>query len=215
MRATSILTGRERVSSLEYQYASAISTLTQASTSPAAVRTLLAWCAYRTRQSVTPGHIEKGVLGAYRLIGYGERPMPAFVLYAVVAVVMTVIGLHTLPLDITLSGIGKFLREYVGWLISPIHVLSLTKSESGAPAFGGCPGTTSYGGLDGLTSRSRRSGSQPWLSRRGQCRTQADESEPPAADSARSHSAPGAPGGQGVAGSKSCHPDQTPIHHRT
>lgn len=61
--------------------------------------------------------------------------MPALVLYAVVAVVMTVIGLHTLPLDITLSGIGKFLREYVGWLISPIHVLSLTKSESGAPAF--------------------------------------------------------------------------------
>ena len=61
--------------------------------------------------------------------------MPAFVLYAVVAVVMTIIGLHNLPLDITLVGYRQVLREYAGWLISPLHVLSLTKSESGAPAF--------------------------------------------------------------------------------
>jgi hypothetical protein len=90
----------------------------------ASVRTKLAWCAYRIRHLQTIGKTERFILGAYRLIGYGERPMPAFILYLVFALVVTLVYLSDESLALTAAGIGHFLTVLFGWLVGPLHLLN-------------------------------------------------------------------------------------------
>lgn len=52
---------------------------------PGSVTTTVAWCAYRLRSIKTQG-VERVALGLYRWLGYGERPLPAFILWIVLAV---------------------------------------------------------------------------------------------------------------------------------
>ncbi len=111
---------------LQSQYASALSELASKTRAPASVRTRLAWCTYRLRNLVAPGRTERTLLTAYRAIGYGERVMPALCLYIFLAVVMTSLALVGQELVATLTGLKYWLRGYLDWLITPLHVLKLT-----------------------------------------------------------------------------------------
>jgi len=121
--------------STETEYASAISALSHIGNSPASVRTMLAWCAYRVRHSHTTGKVERLILWAYRLIGYGERPMPAFILYFFLALLMSLIWLRHEGLTLTTAGISHFLTVTTGWLISPLHLLNLTQDKDSIVGF--------------------------------------------------------------------------------
>jgi len=77
----------------------------------------------------TTGKTERFILAAYRLIGYGERPMPAFILYFVVALLMAMLSLRDESLALTISGIKHFLTVVTGWLVSPLHLLNLTEDK--------------------------------------------------------------------------------------
>jgi hypothetical protein len=125
---------RREVEAIEMDYASAISSLSHIGNSPASVRTKLAWCAYRVRHLQTTGP-ERFILGAYRLIGYGERPMPAFILYFVFALFVTIVYLSDESLALTAAGIGNFLTILFGWLVSPLHLLNLTGEKEGTVSF--------------------------------------------------------------------------------
>ncbi|WP_419705837.1 hypothetical protein [Promicromonospora sp. NFX87] len=51
-------------------------------------RTKVGWCAQRLRHLTTHGRTERFALGAYRLLGYGERPLPPFVTWLVLSLVL-------------------------------------------------------------------------------------------------------------------------------
>jgi hypothetical protein len=118
-----------KVEALEMDYASAISGLSHIGNSPASVRTKLAWCTYRIRQLQTTGKAERSILATYRLLGYGERPMPAFILYFAVALLMAMLSLSDESVTLTISGIKHFLTVVTGWLVSPLHLLNLTEDK--------------------------------------------------------------------------------------
>lgn len=52
---------------------------------PGSVSTSVAWCAYRLRNMKARG-VERVALNAYRLLGYGERPVPALLLWVLLSV---------------------------------------------------------------------------------------------------------------------------------
>jgi hypothetical protein len=97
---------RRNVDPVELDYASAISGLSHIGNSPASVRTKLSWCAYRIRHLQTIGKAERFILGAYRLIGYGEWPMPAFILYFFFALSMAMVYLYLSGESLTLTVAG-------------------------------------------------------------------------------------------------------------
>jgi hypothetical protein len=128
---------RRNVDPVELDYASAISGLSHIGNSPASVRTKLAWCAYRIRHLQTIGKAERFILGAYRLIGYGEWLMPAFILCFFFALSMAMVYLYLSgeSLTLTVAGIKHFLIVVTGWLVSPLHLLNLTGEKEGAVHF--------------------------------------------------------------------------------
>lgn len=62
---------------------------------PGSTRTRIAWCAYRVRHLGTDNRWERLVLAAYRLLGYGERPLPAFATWLALAALIAVMKLHS------------------------------------------------------------------------------------------------------------------------
>jgi hypothetical protein len=113
---------------IEAEYAHALADLAAFKGAPASVRTNLAWCSYRMRNVTAPGRTEHFVLSLYRMIGYGERVIPALICYAVVALMTTTISLHAADLSVTPAGIRLFLETWRNWLASPLHLLRLTDS---------------------------------------------------------------------------------------
>lgn len=108
------------------QYAKAISDLASSLGAPASVRTQLAWCAYRMRMAVAPGRIERILLGLYRLIGYGERVPPAAVCYIALAMIANTISMRHNSVELTSNGVEHWIRGFLDWLVSPLHILNFT-----------------------------------------------------------------------------------------
>jgi hypothetical protein len=108
------------------QYARSLADLANSKGAPASVRTKLAWCAYRMRNVVAPGRMERSLLSLYRTIGYGERVLPAAICYAVLAAIMNLISLHDKSVLLTIDGLHHWLRGMLDWLVTPLHILKLT-----------------------------------------------------------------------------------------
>jgi hypothetical protein len=116
---------------LEARYASAMAELASGKGAPASTRTLLAWCAYRLRNATASSRIERMVLSAYRVLGYGERFAPAFAAFILAAVALNVAALHGRPTD--WDGVDTWFLGLADWLLTPLHILNLTDSPK--PAF--------------------------------------------------------------------------------
>lgn len=81
-------------------------------------RTKVAWCAQRLRHEVTTGPIERGMLTAYRSLGYGERPGPPFATWLIASLVLAWILAQSGGEDYTNVLAG--LRLWAERAISPI-----------------------------------------------------------------------------------------------
>lgn len=62
--------------------------LTRTKGASGGTRTTVGWCAQRLRHITTEGWWERRALDFYRLLGYGERAMPAFATWLVLAVII-------------------------------------------------------------------------------------------------------------------------------
>lgn len=91
-------------------------------------RTKVGWCAQRLRHVTTSGWVERSALSGYRLLGYGERPMPAFVTWLVAAVIVAAL---TMAGDACgWPGMGGALVEVFHAAFGPVGAIT----RSGAPA---------------------------------------------------------------------------------
>lgn len=113
---------------IEAEYANALADLAASRGAPASVRTNLAWLSYRMANLTAPGRAERFVLWLYRMIGYGERVMPAVICYAVVALTCAIISLHAAAFSLSPSGFHLFLGRWGDWLASPLHLLHFNDS---------------------------------------------------------------------------------------
>jgi|GEM_PF-5418440 len=76
------------------EYLRELSRLAREKGAPGATRTKLGWCANRLRNQTADG-VEWIALSFYRLIGYGERPLPALVTWLIAALLSTWVALST------------------------------------------------------------------------------------------------------------------------
>jgi hypothetical protein len=86
---------------------------------PGSVATTVAWCAYRLRTLKAHG-VEKVALSVYRALGYGERPLPAFLLWAVLALGLAGPVLALRGADFDWSGYNYFLTEAGRLALGPL-----------------------------------------------------------------------------------------------
>lgn len=95
------------------EYTREIARLARDKGAPGSVATHLAWCAYRLRALSATGKVEKGALAAYRTIGYGERPVPAFLTWIFLAMTLTgpILALNGHSFEATLGGLGAWSEE--------------------------------------------------------------------------------------------------------
>jgi hypothetical protein len=117
------------VAALETEYARSLAELAEIRGAPASTRTLLVWCAYRVHNRTAPGRVERALLSLYRLLGYGERPIPAFLTYIIVALAVSAAACARRAWDLSPEGAGEFLTAWGYWLASPLHVLSFASGE--------------------------------------------------------------------------------------
>lgn len=89
---------------------------------PGSVSTSVAWCAYRLRNIKARG-VEKAALSVYRTLGYGERPLPAFLLWAVMSMVLAGPVLALRGADFDWSGYDHFLIEAGRLALGPLSGL--------------------------------------------------------------------------------------------
>jgi hypothetical protein len=111
---------------LQAEYAYQIADLAAAKGASAAIRTDLAWAAYRMRNAAAPGKVEKTALFLYRSIGYGERAGPPFLLYVAVCVSLAWLSVIDQGLNLWPSGWMNFLHAVGDWLMTPVHLLRLS-----------------------------------------------------------------------------------------
>jgi hypothetical protein len=93
--------------------------------SPGSVATQTAWCAYRLRALKAKG-VEWVALGAYRLIGYGERPVPAFLLWFALAILFAgpVLWAGGHETEWSIRGAEVFASEVGRLLLGPLSGLT-------------------------------------------------------------------------------------------
>ena len=103
-------------------YAAALAGLAESRGAPGSVRTRLAWQEYRMREATAKFRTERWTLRAYRLIGYGERVVPPFLLFVGLVVAFTTLSLLGRPGDLSLSGVADV---FFTWFLSPLHLLRL------------------------------------------------------------------------------------------
>lgn len=96
-----------------------LSALCRKKGTPGSVATTVAWCAYRLRHLKSHG-VERAALAVYRTLGYGERPLPAFGLWAALSLglagpVLAAGGAHFDP-----SGFGTYFTEVGRLALGPL-----------------------------------------------------------------------------------------------
>jgi hypothetical protein len=116
-------------------YATALSELASSKGAPGSVRTRLNWCSYIMRSLTAPTRAERLILTFYRIIGFGERPVPAILAYLVASIFMTVIGLSDRPIQPTSEGLRVWFTTLIDWLATPFHILKLTTPPRGDSTF--------------------------------------------------------------------------------
>jgi hypothetical protein len=97
--------------------------------------TKVGWCAQRLRHQVTAGFWEQTALWGYRLLGYGERPGPAFLTWLAASLLLTaVLGINQ-GFQLDHEGIGNFLNAWSSDAVSPIGSLLRTGSTASDSAW--------------------------------------------------------------------------------
>lgn len=86
---------------------------------PGSVATTVAWCSYRLRHIKASG-VESAALAVYRWLGYGERPLPAFLLWALLSFALAGPVLAAGGADWDPSGVGTFLAEVGRLALGPL-----------------------------------------------------------------------------------------------
>lgn len=97
--------------------------------------TKIGWCEQRLRHQVTTGWWEQLALWGYRLLGYGERPGPAFLTWLVASLLFTAIlgAQHGVQLDG--EGVGNFFNAWVSDAVSPIGSILRTGATTSDSAW--------------------------------------------------------------------------------
>ena len=92
---------------------------------PGSVTTQVSWCAYRLRALKAKG-VEWGALAIYRLLGYGERPVPAFALWVLLSFALAgpVLFANDHEFDWSKGGFGVFAAEVGRLLLGPLSALA-------------------------------------------------------------------------------------------
>jgi hypothetical protein len=108
----------------EYEYVKTLARLAAEKGAPGSVRTKLAWATYRMRNLAAGSPVERIALSAYRVIGYGERAIPAVATWLLAAVVAIPIarGIHP---DLSVRGLREFGEQWGHYVLSPLHLLRL------------------------------------------------------------------------------------------
>jgi hypothetical protein len=96
-----------------------LSALCRKKGTPGSVATTVAWCAYRLRHLKSRG-VERAALAVYRTLGYGERPLPAFGLWAVLSLVLAGPVLAAGGAHFDPAGAGTYLTEVVRLALGPL-----------------------------------------------------------------------------------------------
>ncbi|TDC31616.1 hypothetical protein [Kribbella albertanoniae] len=96
---------------------------------PGSTRTKVAWNAYRLRHRGVTSRVEYAVLAGYRLLGYGERPMPALFTWMAVSLCVAAISLGLKP-DPTPHGLLTLLGEAGKQAVGPLTGLLYAGNSS-------------------------------------------------------------------------------------
>jgi hypothetical protein len=99
------------------EFVDALARLARDKGAPGATRTKIAWCAYRLRHLSARSVWERLTLAGYRLLGYGERPMPAFMTWLVLALAATVLSAQVVGLR------QSVFDEFLSYAFGPAGVL--------------------------------------------------------------------------------------------
>lgn len=106
----------------DLDYVRALSQLCRDVGAPGSTRTKVAWAAYRLRQRASSWP-ERTLLAAYRLVGYGERPLPAFALWVAAALALGLV-VHARATDgwghLALGSIHLWLEEALRQAVGPL-----------------------------------------------------------------------------------------------
>jgi len=121
---------RERRLNGDITYVRALIDTAAAKGAPGTVKTKANWAAYRLRQRTSP-LVESVLLGAYRTIGYGERPAPAFLLWILFSAISTAIILHERSWDLTTKGLFETWSVFSYWALPSFGLTSLPDPPSG------------------------------------------------------------------------------------
>lgn len=111
------------------EFVDALARVSKSKGAPGAVRTKMSWCAYRLRHLNTQSFWERVVLFGYRLLGYGERPLPAFATWIVAALLLALlqqdIGLGWGLRSADMPGFGD---DFFGHLFAPVSAVVRTSA---------------------------------------------------------------------------------------
>jgi hypothetical protein len=113
---------RERALSQDAEFVRELARQAREHGAPGSTRTLVAWCAYRLRHLASGSWWERRALDGYRLLGYGERPGPAFLSWIVLAAVCAGATLGFTP-DPTADGLLRFLGAAIQQALGPVGSL--------------------------------------------------------------------------------------------
>lgn len=108
------------------EFVSELARLARDKRAPGATRTRIAWWAYRLRHLNSQSRWERFALIIYRALGYGERPIPAFLSWFVLALVATSVVLWGSALDFSWDGASIFIAELVSQALAPFGSITGT-----------------------------------------------------------------------------------------
>jgi hypothetical protein len=115
----------------ESEYTRTLARLAATKGAPGSVRTQLTCAAYRLRNLTAATTTERGLLSAYRCIGYGERAMPAVGVWLLAALLAIPVG-QGFNLDTSVTGIRHLIELWWSYVLSPLHLLHLGGSDGTA-----------------------------------------------------------------------------------
>ena len=94
-------------------------------------RTLARWARYRVRAESKPPIYERLLLAAYRLIGFGERPGPAFATWLIGVFTLTAWHLRGRSLQMNWEGISHVWRTFAFWAAPSFGLINLPELPDG------------------------------------------------------------------------------------
>lgn len=96
-----------------------------------ATRSICNWVNYRAAELTTMSRAERWLLRLYRLIGYGERPIPAFATWIVGVMGATAWQLRSVDLSLSMATIGDIWKSLSFWAVPSFGLINLPELPVG------------------------------------------------------------------------------------